>query len=256
MHGRHPILPVDTIFGATPDPHQLVPVEAGGPDKYEIWMFGNLKRAFAEVYDRSQWTLRKYNQHYDTHHREGDKFHPTQQKSRTQRKTTPPLAQITPLNYEVQLNNSKKTKVVHVERLKSFVDLTQPAPNADGEAQSTDRVGSEGTINDVSKDGYTPVDPQQQPEGPAHPRKQLTEKKVRFTTPPKSRSNPPQKRTNPLPVRRPTRTDDTHYACAKNDLHWRRHSYTVWYYTGSTHIPGRDKSTSDLKNQPPGGRWH
>ncbi|KAK4017444.1 hypothetical protein OUZ56_032755 [Daphnia magna] len=91
---------------------------------------------------------------------------------------------IPPLNYGIQLNNSKTTKVVYVERLKSFIDLTQPAPNTDGEAQSTDRVKSEGTTDELSKDGYTPVDPQQKPKGPAHPRKQLKEKKVRFTTSP------------------------------------------------------------------------
>ncbi len=42
MHGRHPVLPVDAIFGANPDPYQLVPVESGGPEKYELWMLGNL----------------------------------------------------------------------------------------------------------------------------------------------------------------------------------------------------------------------
>ncbi|KZS08318.1 Uncharacterized protein APZ42_027712 [Daphnia magna] len=199
MHAGHPVLPVETILGATPDSHELVPVEAGGPDKYEIWMLGNLQRAFAEVDDRSQRAQRKYKQHYDTHRREGEKFHPTQQvlvyrpirkvglAEKLLHRWHGPyniVRQITPLNYEVQLSNSKKTEVIHVKRLKSFVDLTQPATNTDGEAQSTDRVGSEGTTNEVSKDGYTPVDPQQQPEGPARPRKQLTEKKVRFTTPP------------------------------------------------------------------------
>ncbi|KAK4025076.1 hypothetical protein OUZ56_010579 [Daphnia magna] len=83
------------------------------------------------------------------------------------------VRKITPLNYEVQLNNSKKTEVVHVERLKSIVDLTQPVPNTEVGAQSTDRVGSKGTTNKMSK-----------VKGPAHPRKQLTEKRVRFTTPP------------------------------------------------------------------------
>ncbi|KZS19595.1 Uncharacterized protein APZ42_013916 [Daphnia magna] len=185
---RHPVIPVDTIFWATPDPHQLVPVEAGGPDKYEIWMLGNLQRAFAEVDDRSQRAQRKYKQHHDTHHREGEKFHQIQQVLvyRPTRKVG--LAEkllhrwhgpysivrkITPLNYEVQLNNSKKTEVVHVERLKSFVDLTQPVPNTEVGAQSTGRVGSKGTTNKMSK-----------VKGPAHPRKQLTEKRVRFTTPP------------------------------------------------------------------------
>ncbi|KZS10222.1 Uncharacterized protein APZ42_025362 [Daphnia magna] len=183
MHGRHPVLPLDTIFGATPDPHQLVPVEAGGPDKYEIWMLRNLQRVFAEVDDRSQRAQRKYKQHYDTHHREGEKFHPTQQVLvyRLTRKVG--LAE----KLLHRWNGPKNTEVVHVERLKSFVDLTQPAPNTEGGEQSTDRGGSEGTTNKMSK-----------VEGLAHPRKQLTEKRVRFTTPPKEPQQPTAEADEPV----------------------------------------------------------
>ncbi len=54
MYGRHPVLPVDAICGADPDPAQIVSVESGGPGNYEEWMLGNLQKAFAEVDGKSQ----------------------------------------------------------------------------------------------------------------------------------------------------------------------------------------------------------
>ena len=36
------------------------------------------------------------------------------------------IRQIIPLNYEVQLPGVRKSEVVHVERMKKFVDLTAP----------------------------------------------------------------------------------------------------------------------------------
>jgi hypothetical protein len=44
MHGRHPVLPIDAICGADPDPKQLVRVESRGPGNFETWMLGNLQR--------------------------------------------------------------------------------------------------------------------------------------------------------------------------------------------------------------------
>jgi hypothetical protein len=54
MYGRHPVLPVDAICGADPDPSQIVLVESGGPGNYEEWMLGNLQKAFAEVDGKNQ----------------------------------------------------------------------------------------------------------------------------------------------------------------------------------------------------------
>jgi hypothetical protein len=125
MHGRHPVLPIDAIFGANPDPYHLVPVESGGPDNYELWMLGNLQRAFAEVDDRNQQAQRRYKKHYDKQRREGEKFKPDQQVLvyRPTRKVGLAekllhrwhgpyriIRQITPLNYEVQLNPKKKPR--------------------------------------------------------------------------------------------------------------------------------------------------
>ena len=44
MHGRHPVIPIDAICGADPDPKQLVRVESRGPGNFETWMLGNLQR--------------------------------------------------------------------------------------------------------------------------------------------------------------------------------------------------------------------
>ncbi len=79
MHGRNPVLPVDAIFGADPDPRQMVPVEAGGPGNYEQWMLGNLQRAFAEADARSQRAQRRYKRHHDESRREEDTFLPEEQ---------------------------------------------------------------------------------------------------------------------------------------------------------------------------------
>ena len=223
MHGRHPVLPIDTIFGADPDPRHLVPVESGGPENYEMWMLGNLQRAFAEVDTRSQRAQRKYKQHYDKQRREGERFQPSQQVLvyRPTRKVGLAekllhrwhgpyniIRQITPLNYEVQLNPYKKTEIVHVERLKSFVNLTDPGPTKENEAQTATTREKEETTDETNKDDDTPAEENEAqtadttdneetaeeantdddtPAEPQHkrtsrPKKQQKEKKVKFTT--------------------------------------------------------------------------
>jgi hypothetical protein len=170
MHGRHPVLPIDAIFGANPDPYHLVLVESGGPDNYEQWMLGNLQRAFAEVDDRNQRAQRRYKKHYDKQRREGEKFKPEQQVLvyRPTRKVGLAekllhrwhepyriIRQITPLNYEVQLNPTKKTEVVHIERIKSFTNLADRIAVEDSEAQSTDPRDGEDTTDNASIDDDT-----------------------------------------------------------------------------------------------------
>ena len=137
MHGRHPVLPIDAICGADPDPKQLVRVESRGLGNFETWMLGNLQRAFAEVDAPNQKAQRRYKRHYDETRQEGEMHNPGQKVLvyRPTRKIV--LAdkllhrwhgpyvvqqQITPLNYEIRLISGKKnTKIVHVERLK-FTD--------------------------------------------------------------------------------------------------------------------------------------
>jgi hypothetical protein len=52
------------------------------------------------------------------------------------------IRQITPLNYEVQLPGVRKSEVLHVERMKKFVDLTAPASAEEGVDSSV-----EGTVD-------------------------------------------------------------------------------------------------------------
>ncbi len=51
------------------------------------------------------------------------------------------IRQITSLNYEVQLPDVRKSEVLHVERMKKFVDLTAPASSEEGAESSV-----EGTV--------------------------------------------------------------------------------------------------------------
>lgn len=65
MHRRHPIRPVDAIYGAEPNSIELVSVETVSPGNYEQWMLGNLQRAFAEVDADSQVSQSRYKRNYD-----------------------------------------------------------------------------------------------------------------------------------------------------------------------------------------------
>ncbi len=112
--------------------------KSGGPGSYEDWMLGNLQRAFAEVDGRSQAVQNHHKRHYDQKRREADiyekgqlvlVYRPTRQVGKAEKllhRWQGPytvVRRLTPLNYEVQLPVKKKTEVVHVERLKRFVDL-------------------------------------------------------------------------------------------------------------------------------------
>ena len=78
MHGRHPVLPIDAICGADPDPKQLVRVERRGPGNFETWMLGNLQRAFAEVDARNQKAQRRYKRPNDETRKKGEMYNPGQ----------------------------------------------------------------------------------------------------------------------------------------------------------------------------------
>jgi hypothetical protein len=52
------------------------------------------------------------------------------------------IRQITPLNYEVQLPGVRKSELVHVERMKKFVELTAPVSSEEGAESSM-----EGTVD-------------------------------------------------------------------------------------------------------------
>jgi hypothetical protein len=133
MYGPHPVLPVDAICGADPDPAQIVSVQSGGLENYEDWMLGNLEKAFAEVDGESQAAQERQKRYYDKNRREAEVYEEGQQVLvyRLTRKVGRAekllhwwhgpyvvIRQITPLNYEVQLPGVKKTEVVHVKRMK------------------------------------------------------------------------------------------------------------------------------------------
>ena len=138
MYGRHPVLPVDAICGADPDPAQIVSVESGGPENYEEWMLGNPQKAFDEVDGKSQAAQERQKRYYDKNHRKAEVYEegqqllvyrPTRKVGRAEKLLHRwhglyvVIRQITPLNYEVQLPGVRKSDVVHVERMKKLLDL-------------------------------------------------------------------------------------------------------------------------------------
>ncbi len=68
--------------------------------------------------------------------------------------------------------------MVHIERIKSFTNLTDTAPTGDNGAQSKCRKDAEETTDNASTDEDTTAG---QPDEPSPKKKQPKEKKVRFT---------------------------------------------------------------------------
>jgi hypothetical protein len=250
MHGRHPVLPVDAIVGANPDPYHLAEGRAGGPEKYETWMLENLQRAYAEVDDKNQRAQRKYKQHYDKQRREGEKFQPSQQVLvyRPTRKVGLAekllhrwhgpyriIRQLTPLNYEIQLIPGNKKEVVHVERIKSFNDLTTPNPTKDYEAQATDQTDAEDTADSDTADDETQTTdhtvvedtpdgtatdddtPAGQPQKKTTPPNKQPKGKTSGFPQPKKKHKRPRRQHCPRNKKTSTRTADIHYAYGRND---------------------------------------
>ncbi|KZS06649.1 Uncharacterized protein APZ42_029823 [Daphnia magna] len=151
VYGKEAVLPIDSAVNADPNP---IPPPNRDPSE---WMLKRLQQARIEIQSRAAEVQRKRKELYDEGRREAPTYPPGAQvlvykpirkvgkSEKVLHRWFGPytvVRQTTPSNYELRLGRSTRTEIVHVERVKSFYDLTDPKP------QSYDPTGTSTDLED------------------------------------------------------------------------------------------------------------
>ncbi|KZR99340.1 Uncharacterized protein APZ42_004828, partial [Daphnia magna] len=175
VYGREAVLPIDGALNADPN---LVPPPDRDPSE---WAVERLQQARLEVQAHAAAVQRKQKKVYDEGRREATTYLPGEQvliykPIRKVKKSEKLLhrwlgpytvvRQTTPSNYELRLGRTVKTKIVHVERMKPFVDCVS-IPTPEREAA----VGSSSGVRGPEPRGVnrnSPADTPAARDGPSH----------------------------------------------------------------------------------------
>ncbi|KZS08016.1 Uncharacterized protein APZ42_028148 [Daphnia magna] len=142
VYGREAVLPIDGALNADPN---LVPLPDRDPSE---WAVERLQQARLEVQTRAAAVQKKQKKFNDEARSEATTYLPGEEvliykpirkvgkSEKLLHRWLGPytvIRQTTPSNYELRLGRTVKTEIVHVERMKPFVDCVSPGPVAAGE---------------------------------------------------------------------------------------------------------------------------